>query len=189
MTDVKSNLLKRKEDFENFIKSSVSEFIEELASSILFANEHGTKILVCGNGGSAAESSHFASELVVRYKNNRQSIAAISLCGDASIITAISNDFQYDDVFARQVEGLGDSGDILVAISTSGQSENIVEALKTAKKKGLLTFSLLGKDGGIAKNFADHCYIDNSHDTAIIQEHQLTIIHLICELIDDRMTK
>lgn len=150
----------------------------EIFSSAL---KNGNTIFWCGNGGSAAESSHLAVELIGRFKNNRRPLPSISLNADTSALTCIANDFGYDEIFARQLEGLARSGDVLVVLSTSGKSENILRALRKAKEIGVVTIALLGKGGGQALGLADHAIVIDSAETARIQEIHLLLGHTFCE--------
>lgn len=138
-------------------------------------------IFWCGNGGSASESSHLAAELIGRFKNNRKPFPSISLASDLSVITCIANDFGCKEIFSRQLEGLAKKDDLLVVLSTSGNSENILQALMTAKNIGVLSIALLGKDGGQAKFIADHSIIIDSNETVRIQEVHLFLGHTFCE--------
>ena len=151
------------------------------------ALKQGNTIFWCGNGGSAAESSHLAVELIGRFKNNRRPLPSISLNSDTSAITCIANDFGYDEIFARQLEGLAKQGDVLVVLSTSGKSENILRALRKAKELGVTSIALLGKGGGAAANLADHTIIIESSETARIQEIHLLIGHTFCEFAEMEM--
>jgi D-sedoheptulose 7-phosphate isomerase len=162
---------------------------EFAASASIFSKalEQGNKIFWCGNGGSASESSHLAVELIGRFKNNRRPLPSISLNSDTSAITCIANDFGYDEIFARQLEGLAKQGDVLVALSTSGKSENILRALRKAKVLGVTTIALLGKGGGEALNLADHAIVVDSGETARIQEIHLLIGHTFCEFAEMEM--
>ena len=158
-------------------------------SAVAFAKalEQGKTIFWCGNGGSAAESSHLAVELIGRFKNNRRPLPSISLNSDTSAITCIANDFGYDEIFARQLEGLAKQGDVLVVLSTSGKSENILRALRKAKELGVTSIALLGKGGGEAANLANHTIIVESSETARIQEIHLLIGHTFCEFAEMEM--
>ena len=138
-------------------------------------------IFWCGNGGSAAESSHLAVELIGRFKNNRRSLPSLSLNADTAAITCIANDFGYDEIFARQLEGLGKKGDVLVVLSTSGKSENILKVLQKAKGMGITSIALLGKDGGQAVALSDFAIVVQSEETARIQEIHLLVGHTLCE--------
>jgi len=144
----------------------------------------GGKILVCGNGGSASDSQHFAAELVGRFERERPALPAIALTTDTSILTAIANDYGYDRVFARQVEALGRPGDVLLGISTSGGSRNVLEAFGVAKAGGLTTVALTGRDGGVVGAAADIHINVPSPSTARVQEVHRTLMHAICELIE-----
>ena len=156
----------------------------EVASKALAS---GNTIFWCGNGGSAAESSHLAVELIGRFKNNRRPLPSISLNADTSALTCIANDFGYDEIFARQLEGLASRGDVLVVLSTSGKSENILRALRKAKEIGVVTIALLGKGGGQALDLADHAIVIDSSETARIQEIHLLLGHTFCEYAEKDM--
>jgi D-sedoheptulose 7-phosphate isomerase len=138
-------------------------------------------IFWCGNGGSAAESSHLAVELIGRFKNNRRSLPSLSLNADTSAITCIANDFGFDEIFARQLEGLGENGDVLIVLSSSGKSENILRVLRKAKEKSITSIALLGKGGGQAVELADFAIVIDSDETARIQEMHLLLGHTFCE--------
>jgi len=146
--------------------------------------KRGCRILVCGNGGSAADAQHFAAELSGRYVKERRALAGLALTTDTSALTAIGNDYGYDLVFSRQVEALGRPGDLLVGISTSGNSRNVILAVEAAKALGMRTLGLLGRDGGRLKDLVDDALVVPSPVTARVQElHQMTY-HFWCELID-----
>lgn len=146
------------------------------------------KVLLCGNGGSAADSQHIAAELVIRMMNpRRRSLAAIALTTDSSMLTAGGNDIGFENVFARQVEGLGNAGDVLIAISTSGISENVNRAIKEAKNKGITVIGLLGKGGGASKELVDIPIVIPSDDTQRIQEGHITAAHIICGIVENEM--
>ena len=151
------------------------------------ALKQGNTIFWCGNGGSAAESSHLAVELIGRFKNNRRPLPSVSLNSDTSAITCIANDFGYDEIFARQLEGLAKPGDVLVVLSTSGKSENILRALRKANELGVTSIALLGKGGGPAANLANHRIVIESSETARIQEIHLLIGHTFCEFAEMEM--
>jgi D-sedoheptulose 7-phosphate isomerase len=170
----------------NLISSHGEDFSE---SAMVFCNalKQGNTIFWCGNGGSAAESSHLAVELIGRFKNNRRPLPSVSLNSDASAITCIANDFGYDEIFARQLEGLAKPGDVLVVLSTSGKSENILRALKRASELGVFTIALLGKGGGLASSLANHTIIIESSETARIQEMHLLLGHTFCEFAEMEM--
>jgi D-sedoheptulose 7-phosphate isomerase len=147
----------------------------------------GGKVLACGNGGSAADAQHFSAELLGRFERERQELAAIALTTDTSAITAIANDYSYDMIFAKQVRGLGAKGDVLIAISTSGNSTNVIEAMNVAKAKGMAVVALTGRDGGKmgALLGANDVHLNvSSNVTARIQEVHILILHCLCDAID-----
>jgi D-sedoheptulose 7-phosphate isomerase len=147
----------------------------------------GGKILFCGNGGSAADSQHLAAELTGRFIHDRRPLAAIALSTDSSALTCISNDYSFDEVFARQLVGLGRAGDVLIGISTSGNSRNVIRAVEEAQKLGIQTIGLLGRDGGQLSSLCDHSIVVNSDVTARIQECHILIGHTICGLIEQEL--
>lgn len=159
--------------------------IEAAAQSVVDALKQGNKILSCGNGGSATDAMHLAEECVGRYRSNRRSLPAIALNADNSTLTCIANDWSFDEVYARQVEGLGQPGDVLVVFSTSGNSKNIVRALEVARERGLKSIALLGKDGGRSKGLATFECIIPATDTARIQEMHTWILHVILEAVEE----
>jgi D-sedoheptulose 7-phosphate isomerase len=158
--------------------------LAEAAISVLRA---GGKLLLCGNGGSAADSQHIATELTVRFERHRRGLPAIALTTDSSALTAAGNDFGFERVFARQVEALGRPGDLLIGITTSGGSPNVVAALEAARAGGLVTACLTGRDGGriAAEKLADHCLVVPSASTARIQEVHIFLLHALCLAIDE----
>ncbi|SNV52225.1 D-sedoheptulose 7-phosphate isomerase [Veillonella rodentium] len=158
------------------------EFIAAVCKSAL---SNGNKVLFCGNGGSAADSQHLAAELVGRYKKERKSLPSIALTTDTSIITAIANDYEYNTIFSRQVEGLGKEGDVLIGISTSGNSKNVIEAIKLANQKGIITVGFTGNDGGQMAEFCKYMFNVPSNITARIQEMHILAGHILCELIEE----
>lgn len=145
----------------------------------------GHKLLVCGNGGSAADAQHLCAEIVCRFETERRAYPALALSANVSSLTAWSNDYTFDTVFARQVEAFGHKDDVLVAISTSGNSTNVVEAVKAAKAHGLYSIGLLGKDGGRLKALVDLPVVVDSDRTAHIQECHLVVYHFWCRMLDD----
>jgi len=149
--------------------------------------KNGGKLLFCGNGGSAADSQHLATELVVRLsdKFDRPALKAVALTTDSSILTACANDFGFESIFSRQIEAIGNKGDILFAISTSGNSLNIINAVESAKLKGLMVVGFLGGDGGSLKTLVDYPIVAPSIDTARIQECHITFGHIIIAVIED----
>lgn len=159
--------------------------IEAMAERCKSALAAGNKILFCGNGGSAADSQHLAAELVGRFQKERRSLASIALTTDTSILTAVGNDYGYDEVFARQVEGLGRSGDILIGISTSGNSKNVVKAVEAARNIGMHTFAFTGEGGGKMAELCDLLFAVPSKVTARIQEMHILAGHILCELVEE----
>lgn len=157
---------------------------DRLAAATVQALRAGNKILTCGNGGSGADAMHMAEEFIGRYRSNRRSLPAVCLNADPTALTCIANDFGYDEVFARQVEGLGTRGDVLVCFTTSGNSANCLRAFAVAKARGLVTIALLGKDGGKAKGVADFEIIVGHRDTARIQEAHTVILHALLEVVE-----
>ena len=159
--------------------------LEVIAEKIIATLRSGGKVLTCGNGGSAAEAQHFAEELVGRYKRERRSLPAVSLVADGTLLTCILNDYGADEIFARQADSLGCAGDVLLGLSTSGNSENVRRALERAKARGVVTVALLGRDGGMTRGLADHEVIIAGNVTARIQEVHMLVLHLLCEAIDE----
>ncbi|MEO2082688.1 MAG: D-sedoheptulose 7-phosphate isomerase [Desulfurobacteriaceae bacterium] len=146
--------------------------------------KNGNKLLLCGNGGSAADCQHIAAELVGRFSIERRGLPAIALTTDTSILTAVANDYSFDRIFERQVEALGKEGDVLIGISTSGNSENVIRAVEKAKEMGILTVGFLGKDGGKLASMVDHPFIVKSFSTPRIQEVHITLGHVLCDFIE-----
>jgi D-sedoheptulose 7-phosphate isomerase len=158
-----------------------------IAVAIITALNAGNKLFVIGNGGSAADAQHIAAEIVGRYKQDRPAYAAIALTTDTSALTAISNDYGFEWVFARQVEGLGRRGDVLLALTTSGRSQSILKALSTARSIGIVTIGFTGTQGEAMGAFCDDLLIAPSDDTPIIQQIHLAVGHAICEAIEQAM--
>ena len=162
------------------------DIINKIGITIIDCLKKDNKILIAGNGGSAADAQNFAAELAGKFEiENRKALATVALTTNTSIISAIGNDFGFDSVFARQVEALGNKGDIFFGISTSGNSKNLIRAIKTAKQKGLLAIGLLGKKGGEMKAMCDLCLVVPRDSTPRIQEVHIMLIHIICKIIDD----
>ncbi len=159
--------------------------IEEAIFLITSCLKKGNKILICGNGGSAADAQHIAAELVGRYKRERKGFPAIALTTDSSILTALSNDYDYGTVFERQVEALGQKGDILIGLSTSGNSGNVLNAFEEAEKIGVITISMTGNEGGKLKGISTLNINVRSKNTPRIQECHMLIYHIICERVED----
>ena len=167
--------------------SNYSNKIEECINLILNSLNNNKKILLIGNGGSATQASHIATEFTGRYKLERKALPAIALTTDLAAITAIGNDYGFDKVFERQLEALGQEGDVLIALSTSGNSENLIKTVQKAKNMNIKVIGLLGKDGGKQKNTSNVEIIVPSENTPRIQEAHLTILHIICELVEKEL--
>jgi len=191
-----------KNQIKNDIEKTILKSSDLIRKSISLQNEigrsidviskcliKGNKVIIFGNGGSAADSQHIAAELIGRFKIDRKSFPAIALTTDSSIITAISNDYSYDVIFSRQCESLVSRGDVVIGISTSGNSKNVKKGLLTSNKKGALTIGLLGNKGGSIKNIVKIPIIVDSSSTPRIQEVHRTIYHIICELVEINLTK
>lgn len=159
--------------------------VETAAEMINSTLKHGHKLLLCGNGGSAAEAQHFSAELVGRFRTQRRPLPAIALNADSMAITCIANDFGVEHIFSRQVEALGQTNDLLIVLSTSGNSPNILEALKMAENKKMRSLALLGRDGGQAAGQATHEVRVPHPSAAVVQECHLTLIHILCERIEE----
>ena len=166
------------------LEQDLAPLIAEMSSLISAALANGNKLLVMGNGGSAADSQHFVAEIVGRFKLERRALPAIALSTDTSILTAIGNDYGFESIFSRQVEALAATGDIVVGLSTSGNSPNVLKALNEAKSRGCLTIGLLGKDGGSIRSACDLALVVPTTDTPRIQEGHITIIHIVCDLVE-----
>ena len=165
----------------------IAENIELSADIIAKSLASGGTIFWCGNGGSAADSQHIAAEFVGRFKKDRRPLRSIALTTDTSILTCVANDYSYEEIFSRQLNALGRDGDVLVAITTSGKSENIKQALIQAKNMKIKTIGLLGKKGGECKDYSDVSLIVPSDITARIQETHILIEHLLCELVEHKL--
>jgi D-sedoheptulose 7-phosphate isomerase len=161
----------------------------KIAAAIISALRSGNKLLIIGNGGSAADAQHIAAEIVGRYKQDRPAYAALALTTDTSALTAIANDYGFEQVFARQVAGLGRHGDVLLALSTSGRSPNILAALRAGRERGLVTIGFTGSKGKALAALCDHLLVAPSDDTAIIQQIHLTVAHGICEVIEQALMR
>ncbi len=185
-------------DINNLIDSEIDEHLAiirllkeknkdiKLFSEILIgALFNKKKLITCGNGGSAADSIHLSSEIIGRYEKDRVGFPAISLTSESSALTAIGNDFGFEKIFSRQVDALGEEGDVLVLISTSGNSKNLINACNTAKNKNIKVLGLLGRNGGELLDLVDHDVTVNSNRTCRIQEAHALIIHIICQLFDN----
>jgi D-sedoheptulose 7-phosphate isomerase len=176
--DVKHQLLS-----EPFILTTIESVVDEMVHSL----QNGGKVLFCGNGGSAADAQHIAAELSGRFYTDRKPLYAEALHVNTSYLTAVANDYSYDVIYSRMIEGCGKKGDVLVGISTSGNSKNVVEALKKANEMGMITVSFTGSTGGKMKDLSKYLLNVPSNDTPRIQESHILIGHIICQLIEEQM--
>jgi len=168
---------------EAFLRENASAIVD-IAEKIASAFLRDRKLLICGNGGSAADAQHMAAEFVNRFQLERPPLPALALTTDTSVITSIGNDYSFEEVFSKQVKALGVKGDVLLAISTSGKSKNVVLAVEAAKKHGIYSVGLLGQDGGKLAEMVDTALVAGSDVTARIQEAHLLAEHIICHLVD-----
>jgi len=186
--EIKDNIQKSIDCKKQFLENEDNiRKIEEVCKEIINAIKNKNKVCVCGNGGSAADAQHFVAELVGRYLIDRQAMSAIAFTTDTSILTSVANDFGYDEIFKRQTEALVNKGDILIGITTSGNSKNIELAMIEAKKRGAKVVGLLGKTGGVCKDLCDIPIVVTSNRTPNIQECHITIIHIICEMVEKEL--
>lgn len=177
--------LQNREAIEKSFTPPQLETLEKIAQVMAEALRSGRKLLLCGNGGSAADSQHIAAEFVGRFKRERRSLPALALTTDTSVLTAVGNDYAYEQIFSRQVEGIGEKGDVLIALSTSGNSKNVLEAVKAAKLKGVVTVGLTGARGGALQAAADYCFQAQSSETPHIQEVHIAALHALSEVVED----
>lgn len=161
--------------------------VSDVSDAIVECIVRGKKLLICGNGGSATDASHFAGEVVGRFKLERKAWPAIALSSDIATLTSVANDYGYNEVFARQVEGFAQEGDIFFGISTSGNSENVYKGFLKAKERGIKTIALVGKDGGKIAKVADYAVVIPSEVTARIQEAHILVIHILCEIVEKKV--
>jgi phosphoheptose isomerase len=161
-----------------------SDVLVAVGAELIRTLGSGGRVLIAGNGGSAAQSQHFATELVGRFKRERAAYAVIALCADSSVLTAIANDYGYDQIFSRQVQALGRPGDILVALSTSGESENIVQAARAAREQGLVVIAVTGQSPCRLQRLADIAVGVASTDTPLVQELHMVLLHLLCDVVE-----
>ncbi|MCS7214595.1 MAG: D-sedoheptulose 7-phosphate isomerase [Thermodesulfovibrio sp.] len=169
---------------EHFFKENIA-LIKEVAEIIAKSLNEGGKILIFGNGGSATDASHIAAEFVNRFKRERPGLPAIALNTDMAVLTAIANDYDYSEIFAKQVKALGQSGDIVIGISTSGSSRNVIKAIEVAKKRGLKSIAFTSSKGEKLISKVDYAFAVPSEDTPRIQETHITLGHILCELVED----
>jgi D-sedoheptulose 7-phosphate isomerase len=167
------------------VADTLASTINEAISMARTSYQNGGKMLLMGNGGSAGDAQHIAAEFIGRYKKERRPVAAIALTVDSSILTCVGNDYGFDSVFSRQVEGLAKKEDVVIAISTSGNSENVIRGVEKAREIGAQTIGLLGNQGGELRDKVDLAIVVPSTNTARIQEAHITIGHIICEILDE----
>jgi len=184
---VRESLLESIQIKEELLRNSVTQILE-IAAIVVNSLKSGGKLIIFGNGGSASDSQHIAAELVGRFKKDRPALAGISLTTNTSILTAIANDYGYEQVFARQIEALGHKNDVVMGISTSGKAKNVLLAIKQARKMGIKTVALTGGDGGELAKSADAALIIPSSVTARIQEAHITVGHIICEIAEQALS-
>lgn len=163
--------------------------LERAAKMVLSCLTSGHKLLVCGNGGSASDATHFATEFLCRFQADRRPYPAISLTANGEYMTAVCNDYGADEIFARQVWGLGEKGDLLIAFTTSGKSKNVLLALEEAKRRNVKSICFLGRDGGFTKGVATLDLIVQGKNTARIQEAQKILFHVLCEIVEEKLPK
>jgi len=187
MNNIINSIIKEHTTLISNIEKNHSSKIQTAVKWIVDALKSRNKILFAGNGGSAADAQHLSAEFIGRFRRERPALPAIALTTDTSILTAVGNDYGFEEIFARQIEGLIEEGDIFYAITTSGNSENIVKAVKVCHKTPSKTIGLLGKDGGKVGEMVDLPIIIESNDTARIQEVHSTIGHIICELVENSL--
>ncbi len=180
-------ILEQKNNLEHLEESAYAQTVVKAIKCQLESFKKGNKVLIAGNGGSAADAQHFAAELVGRFLLERSGIPAIALTTDSSIMTSVGNDYDFDRIFSRQIEALGVKGDVFVGISTSGNSKNIIEAVNEARNKGMKTIGLLGRDGGKLATMCDISIVIPYTKTARIQETHIMTIHLMCEEIEKEL--
>ena len=183
------NIFRKSAEIELRFAEDNAAKIEQVVSVIIKTFEEGGKLLIFGNGGSAADAQHIAAEFVNRYMLDRNPLPAIALTTDTSILTSVSNDSSFNEIFAKQITALGKKGDIAWGITTSGKSRNIVRAFETARELGLITLGITGQDGGAVATMVDHNLNIATDLTPRIQETQLTLAHVICELVEKRIKK
>ncbi len=189
MNEITTIIEDKKELLNRLVETKYLEKVENVANVISSELSNNRKLIIAGNGGSAADAQHFAAEMIGRFLKERNPIPAISLCVDPSVMTSISNDYGFDSCFERQINGLGNKGDIFVAISTSGNSINLLKAVKAAKERGMHTVALTGGTGGELANFCEYALIVPSNVTPRIQETHIFTVHFLCEMIENKLTK
>ncbi len=188
-----------KEKIKSLLKESIevkertlkkqAKVIAKIAQRVIRCYKQGKKVILFGNGGSAADAQHIATELVCRFQKERKSLPAIALTTDTSALTAIGNDYGFDKIFSRQVESIAEESDLVIGISTSGNSVNVIEGIKEAKKRGAYTIGFLGGTGGKLKNIVDLSLCIPSLNTPRIQEAHITVGHIICQIVEEELLR
>ena len=184
MQEVIRKSLQESANLLHVVADQMSPQIAEVAERAIACLRQGGKIALCGNGGSASQAQHIAGELVGRFRRERQALAALALTTDTGVLTAIGNDYGYEEVFRRQVQGLLEAGDMLISLSTSGNAENVLRAVEQAKSQGIYTVGLTGESGGKLAAVADVCLRVPHSQTSTVQEAHITIGHLLCEAVE-----
>lgn len=177
----------QKSNIDVLKESGYLEVVSEVVDAQIKALKNGNKVMIAGNGGSAADAQHFAGEFVGRFLKERRGLPAIALTTDSSVLTCVGNDYGYDATFSRQVEALGQAGDVFIGISTSGNSENVIQAVNKAKEMGITTVALLGKDGGKLKEMCDYAMVVPFNATPRVQEFHTMTVHMMCEMVEQLM--
>ena len=169
---------------DTFLDPRAARVLNDIANCIVSAISNGGKVLLCGNGGSAADAQHVAGEFIGRFKQERRAYPAIALTTDTSILTCVANDYSFDDIFKRQVEGLGKEGDVLIGISTSGNSKNVIRAVSQARAMNITTVSFTGGEGGALKSMTDHNFNVSHKYTPFVQSGHEVALHALCEVVE-----
>ena len=185
MKDKIKSLLRENIRVAEAVLDTQTEVIEQMALTLIECLKSGGKILLCGNGGSAADAQHIAAELVGRFQRDRRALPAVALTTDTSIMTSVANDYGFDAVYVRQVEALAKPGDVLIALSTSGNSANVVEAMKKAREMNVRTIGFTGRGGGSMTELSDVCFVVPAGVTCNIQEAHITVGHILCNLVEE----
>lgn len=187
MTHFQNSLIEAQQTFEAL--RSLDEPLTCVAEKVLTALVEGHKLMLCGNGGSAADAAHIATEFTCRFRGDRRPYPALAFGIDGGLLTAIGNDYEFQDIFSRQVHAFGKAGDVLIGISSSGKSRNILSAITEARQRGVFTVALLGRDGGFTKGAADMEILVPGVATARIQEAQKFLLHVLCEMVEEKLPK
>ncbi len=185
--DINSETLARSREDVAGLLARIADGVREAASAMVACLKGGGTVFACGNGGSAAQAAHFAGELVGRFRMTRRALRAVSLSDNPAVVTSLSNDYSYDDVYARQIAGLARPGDVLLALSTSGNSENVVRACRAARENDVRVVALTGCGGGRLQGLCDSLVVVDNDDTARIQEVHLMAIHVLCDVVESEL--